>query len=242
MPYFLIRDHRVTGNPFEHIGSLDIDLVVDPRRISTGRYSTIVGLITDRGWAPTDRSRFTFQRRVRSGSGGIDHEIRVDFLAPDADGPAGRHRHRTLQGDLPARRFRGAGLAIGHARELRLTGELPDGGEAEAAMSMADVVGCVGMKGLALGSRYAEKDAYDLVSVVDNYGHGPMDAARAVRPFVGEEMMRESLEYIRRMFRDERAEGPSWAAGFLTDERDETYRRLVVRSQMVMSSFLEALG
>ena len=46
-PYFLLRDHQQPDNPFVHIGSIDIDLAVDPDRIDPREYATIEELITE---------------------------------------------------------------------------------------------------------------------------------------------------------------------------------------------------
>lgn len=35
VPYFLLRDHRASDSDFEHVGSIDIDLVVDHDKIGS---------------------------------------------------------------------------------------------------------------------------------------------------------------------------------------------------------------
>jgi hypothetical protein len=239
VPFFLLRDHG--SGDIEHVGSMDIDLAVNVATIDGERYSTIVQLIGERGWAPWEGSRFTFMKGVASPLDGIIYDIRVDFLAPEPTSPAGRHRHRAVQPDLLARRARGAALALSHRTEMALSGDLPGDGRVETSLLMADIVACVGMKGLALGSRYSEKDAYDLVSVVDGYRGGPLEVAAVVRPFVGEPMMAEALGTIREMFRDERAAGSEWTAAFVTDARDDAYRAMVMRAHMVMTMFVDAV-
>lgn len=241
VPFFLLRDHRAAGNDFEHIGSIDIDLVVDPDRITTLEYATIVETITGRGWTPSEGNLFSFAKQVPASVGGPMQEVRVDFLTPEPGEPVGRHRHRRVQPDLMARRARGATFALSHNCMVTIDGQLPDGGHASTSILMADVVGCVGMKGLALGSRYSEKDAYDLYAVVENFGQGPKEVAAKVGPFLEEPLMAESIGHIQGMFVNERAAGPSWVANFLTEARDESHRRLAVRAFMVVSRFLEGL-
>jgi hypothetical protein len=46
VPYFLLRDHRASDSEFEHVGSIDIDLVVDPDKIGADEYATIIEIIT----------------------------------------------------------------------------------------------------------------------------------------------------------------------------------------------------
>ena len=46
----------------EHVGSIDIDLVVDPDTVDAERYATTVDTLVGRGWQPITDSRFQFAR------------------------------------------------------------------------------------------------------------------------------------------------------------------------------------
>ena len=50
---------------FVHVGSIDIDLVVDPAIIDIERYATIVEALLARGWEPVGGSLFQFEKRTR---------------------------------------------------------------------------------------------------------------------------------------------------------------------------------
>lgn len=135
----------------------------------------------------------------------------------------------------------GAPLALTHKTDLQFIGCLPDDGGSESEIQMADIVGCIGMKGLALGERYKEKDAYDLFLLLENFEERPRDVAAAVRPFLGEKLLREGIDHIQRRFRNENAEGPSWVANFLTEERSDEHRKHRIRAFQVVHDFLESL-
>ena len=45
-----------------HVGSIDIDLVVDPDVVDAEHYATIVERLLERGWARALESRFQFQK------------------------------------------------------------------------------------------------------------------------------------------------------------------------------------
>lgn len=239
VPYFLIKEHG--EHDFEHVGSIDIDIVIDRSAIGETEYASIVEIIGDHGWKIWEKNLFSYVKTIRSLVDDRPYEIRVDFLTTQPEKLTGKHRHAKVQSDLTARTTRGAPIALSHRTELTLEGKLPDDGEALADILILDVVGCVGMKGLALGSRYSEKDAYDLFSVLDNYQGGPMDVADLVRPFKAEPLMKESIAHIREMFISERAAGPVWVANFITDQRDESHKRLVTRAYMIVNRFLEML-
>jgi hypothetical protein len=66
-----------------HVGSIDIDLVVDPGIIDAERYATIVELLHDRGYEPAGESLFQFEKTLRSPRDGQDYLIRVDLPSGD---------------------------------------------------------------------------------------------------------------------------------------------------------------
>ncbi|HIJ17941.1 MAG TPA: hypothetical protein HA364_09225 [Thermoplasmata archaeon] len=107
---------------------------------------------------------------------------------------------------------------------------------------MADVVGCIATKGLALGGRLAEKDAYDVCAVLDNLEGGPTGVAAAFRPFVGDPLVGESIENIRRMFDGPDSAGALLAAGFYSGERGMARDRRATRASSVVAAFIDALG
>jgi len=58
------------------VGSIDIDLVVDPGIMDAERYATIVELLRDRGYEPAGESLFQFEKVLRSPRDGQDYLIR----------------------------------------------------------------------------------------------------------------------------------------------------------------------
>ena len=214
VPYLLIENHPRPGIPFTHVGSIDIDLVVDPGKVGEEEYATIVEMIGEVGWKGIGGKRFSFFRTVPC-EDGIRRDIQVDFLTPQAKVTGREHRHRPIQPDLQARTMRGAELALNHREVRKLSGTLPGGAESTAEFLMLDVAGCLGTKGIALGERFKHKDAYDIVSVLDDYGSGIPEIARIVRPFRQEPIMGDAIRVLADKFRTERSEGPAWYSEFL---------------------------
>jgi hypothetical protein len=242
VPYFLLRDHRAFDSDFEHVGSIDIDLVVDPDKIGADEYATIIELITNRGWEPRESRQFSFTRQVASSVDGRPYAISVDFLAASPDKLVGGGRHRKVQRDLNARIMRGAPLALAHQCRISIDARLPSGGWAASEIRMADVVSCIAMKGLALGGRLVEKDAYDIYAVLDNLDGGPTGVASAFRPFAGDPLVAESIDNIRRMFLGPESAGALLVADFYPGERGSARERRALRASQIVSAFIEALG
>jgi hypothetical protein len=223
VPFLLIEGHGGPASEFLHVGSIDIDFVVDPTGIGEDEYATIVELISRVGWEPCAGKRFSFERTV-TGSDAEEYDVQVDFLAPSSDGLGRNHRHRPVQADLHARTMVGAELALAHRSSVHLAGKLPGGADSEADVLMLDVAGCLGTKAIALGERYKQKDAYDIVSLIDRYGGGIPEVAGLVRPYSTEPLLARSLEILRLKFRTEQSEGPVWYAEFLGGEEDALAR------------------
>lgn len=238
-PYFLLERHRPADGRFAHVGSIDIDLAVDPRTVSEPEYATIVELLTERGYRPAQGRRgvvpHSFERVVQSPATTKPYVIRVDFLTRADDGTG---RHAAIQDDLFARKVKGCEAAFTHQTTLQLTGTLPDGGEMTLPIQMADLAAMLTMKGIVLGERYREKDAYDLYALIKHYGRGPADAAAAVRPSLGEGLVDEAMATIRTAFHTREANGPAWVAAFLVNPRFLAEReRLITDAFMVVNEF-----
>ena len=112
VPYFLLKE-SMARKGVEHVGSIDIDVVINPAEIGDDEYRTIVESICDVGWRPVEGKTFSYERSVQSIDGG-KRDITVDFLAPESKDSGRRHRHRAVQTDLKARTMRGAEIALTH--------------------------------------------------------------------------------------------------------------------------------
>jgi hypothetical protein len=239
VPYFLLEKYKKGDNPFEHVGSIDLDIAIDPTIIDSKRYATIVEIIGGRGYEPRkDRMgnviEFSFSKSFVSD---IEYTISVDFMTPNFEG----HRHREVQQDLHARTMRGCSLVFEHFLEYEIAGALPSNGETSVTIKIADIVGCIATKGIALGERYKEKDAYDIYAVIANYKDGPRDVAREMMPFMGDELVKEGLDNIKIKFSNVSAEGPAWVASFLNPSSNEEKERIMADAFMNVNELIKTL-
>lgn len=220
-PYFILEKHKKPENEFSHVGSIDIDLAIDPAQVPEEEYASIVELIEKRGYKQRkDRLGnpvpFSFEKSFKKAT------ISADFLTPAY--PQKKTRHRKIQRDLQARTLYGAEAALKHNFETTLSGKLPENGQATASVKVADAVACIALKALALGDRYKEKDAYDIYSVLAYYENGPDDVARQFKPCLGEPVIREALEKLRVQFEKKTSYGVQWALTFMTPTEAEKER------------------
>ncbi|MGH7278416.1 MAG: hypothetical protein ACREJG_06970 [Candidatus Rokuibacteriota bacterium] len=161
---------------------------------------------------------YQFQKMIPSPRSGQAHLIRVDFLTPRPLPGEGRsHRHREVQRDLRARTLEGAEVALAHWFWYEYESQLPDGAQARVRVKVADLVGSLALKGIAIGERYAEKDACDIYALCAHCRGGPAAVAELLRPFRDEDPVRRGLAAVAEKFRNRSAEGPTWVAVFLSE-------------------------
>jgi len=243
-PYFILERFKEPENKFEHIGSIDIDLAINPAMIDARKYASIVELITKRGYTPRlDRvgniTPFSFERTITVNK--EEYAISVDFLSTEYNMLIEKkHRHRRIQPDLLARTMHGCEIVLDHYFEHEITGILPGDGEIAIKLKVADVVGVITTKGIVLGERYNEKDAYDIYVVIANYKNGPRSVAEEVRPYLDNKLVKEAIENIEERFTDIKSPGPSWVANFFSGD-EETRRRRTTDAFMNVSEFLRLI-
>jgi len=244
-PYFILERFGRRDTDFRHIGSIDIDIAVNPRVVSPDQYASIVERLEKRGY----RQRlnrlgqpvpFIFEREAELGKGQGARIIEVDFLAPEYGGTGKRHRHQRVQHDLLARKARGCDVVFDHSFDYELRGILPNGAENTVQLRIADVVGCLAMKGIALGERHHEKDAYDLYSVITYYRGGPEGAAQAVKPYLDNALVSEGIDTIAEKFQNIRSVGPVGVGDFLASDSAER-ERITADAFVNVSEFIDAL-
>ncbi len=242
VPYLLIDEFG--RGEFRHVGSIDIDLAVDPAEVDADAYASIVEIIEWRGYkSRVDRNGnpilFSFSKPVPSPLDHKEYEISVDFLT-SASPESGKHRHRKVQPGLPARIVEGCRLAFQHNIAKKLSGTLPGDGKAIEEIRMLNIEGCIGMKGIVLGKAYREKDAYDIYSVIGQCLDNPSTVAAEVKPHLNDNDMKRGIDSIRQRFRDINAEGPAWVANFISADL-EVRKRVKAEAFVVVQEFLDSL-
>lgn len=226
--------------PLPHMGSLDVDVALDHRRLEDAGYQTIHRLLVSRGYyrEPGDQP-FRYYRNVTIG--GREVVVEVDFLAGEYEGTGRRHRTQKVQ-EMQPRKARGCDLAIAMSSQVQLTGRLPDGAADSAVIRVANVVAFLVMKGMAIENRMKEKDAWDIYYCVLIYPGGVDALAAAFLPYVDHGLVREGLQKLASKFRSLEDFGPTAVADFgeLTDPDDRALLQRDAYERIV--ALLERLG
>jgi hypothetical protein len=186
------------GPEEKHIGTTDVDIAVDFQNIQDRAYETIIKLLEGRGYKQDEGQPYKFFRKLDDGT-----EIEVDFLAGEYGGTGRGRRHQRAQ-DLRARKARGSDLVFDDYIELTIKGELPNGARDETTLRVAGIASFLAMKGMAIWSRYDEKDAYDICFALRNFPGGPVELAGILKPHLKHRSVLEGLQKMRAKFKEMR--------------------------------------
>jgi hypothetical protein len=206
-----------------HIGSTDVDLALDHRRITEAGYQTIREHLLRHGYV-AGKQPFIFFREVVVAGRPIP--VKVDFLAGEYSGAGRSHRTQPVQ-DVAARKARGCDLAFELNTQVKLEGTLPGGGLDAAEVRVAGIVPFLVMKGMTLHDRLKPKDAWDIYFCVTNYPGGLDALVREFRPHLSHGLVAEGLRKIRGKFLSPNHIGPKSVADFeeITDQDERGLRQ-----------------
>jgi len=221
-----------------HIGSTDVDLALDHRKLKDEGYRTIRKLLLARGYKEGEQP-FVFERKIE----GKEVFVEVDFLAGEYGGTNKRHRHqKILEQDMRPRKARGCDLVFDDPKELTLEGELPGGAKDSVNVRIASIVPFLVMKAMALHDRIKEKDAWDIYYCIQNYPNGIDALVEEFKPHIEHGLVKEGLEKMAGKFASENHTGPKFVADF--EELDDTEEREILERDAFekVNYLLEKLG
>lgn len=223
-----------------HVGSIDVDLALDHRRLTEEGYETIAALLATQGYAQGEQP-FIFFRTVHVG--GTPIQVEVDLLAGEYQGTSKAHRTQTIQG-VRARKARGCDLAFESPTPIPVTGSLPDGGTDRVEVRVAALVPFIVMKAMAMSTRLKQKDAWDIDYCLSHFPGGVESLAEQFKPHMGHGLVQEGLLLLSRQFETVNHVGPRHVADFdeITDpeERAARQRAAFERVQALLRALKES--
>jgi len=230
VPYFLLEKYIPPGSGYDqHVGSLDIDIALDAFSISTDAYKTILEILKERGFYHRKDNLgkdipASFLKKVIF-EDADEIEVQIDFLAPEYGGAPKKKRHQVIQ-DMLARKGRGTDIVFDQTEMIHLSGPISTGANIELDIKVANVTACFVMKGIAIGERTSEKDAYDLYMLARYYKEGPESVLSELKKLRNHGLMKEALRNIEEQFKDVKSMGPVSVATFMGITDKEEYERI----------------
>ncbi len=204
-----------TAQP-KHIGTLDIDLNLDPEALSDGEYATLVEALEQNDYEREEEGLKPFQlRRWVEVDEGEPVPVLVDLLMPR--GARTDNRREKLVEGLRVQPVDGGEVALNHHVARMLDDKMPDGRQNQVEVLVASIPALLVMKGYALVGRDKKKDAYDIYFSVRNYKGGPRTLADDCRKLIDDPGARKGYQHIADKFRHRDDFGPQTVRMFLEE-------------------------
>ena len=199
-----------------HIGTIDIDLNLDPDALGDGQYADLIHCLERAGY---DRGgegarRFQMRRAVK-----VDEDepivVLVDFLMPREAKPL--KNDPPLLEDFAVQKADGAAIALKCHVDVRIEGRMPDGRNNSVNLLVATIPASLVMKGYAIVGRDKQKDAYDIYFCVRSFPGGVEALTKECQPLLVDAKARKGFENIASKFRSADDYGPQSIAVFLEE-------------------------
>jgi Nucleotidyl transferase AbiEii toxin, Type IV TA system len=213
VPWLLLNNDEMP-----HVGSIDVDLSLDPEALGDGEYASLVEALMEHGYAQSQElRRFQLVRGVPAKDGGPPIEVIVDFLMP-RDAKIVKN-NPPLVANFAVQKADGADLAVRFFQYVAIDGPMPQGGTNKVEIAVCSIPALLAMKGHALHGRFKQKDAYDIYYCIRNYPGGIEALAAACKELMEEDSAVEGYGYIAEKFDEPEGFGPTCVRQFVQDTR-----------------------
>jgi hypothetical protein len=211
VPWLLLDNEEM-----RHVGTMDVDLGLDPEALGDGEYASLVEALRQHGYEQRESLRaFQLVRKVPVRDEGDPIDVVVDFLMP---------REAEIVKNVPplvsrfaVQRADGADLAVRFFQMVVIEGAMPGGGRNRVEIAVCSIPALLAMKGHALKRRFKRKDAYDIYYCIRNHPGGIEALADSCRPLLAFESGVAGCRFIAEKFGAVDDHGPTCVRQFVKD-------------------------
>jgi hypothetical protein len=199
VPSLIVPQAELSAGSLPHIGTMDVDLGLAVAILDEQRYHELCERLRSAGFAPdvNDAGKPTNQRwRIES----EDQSVTVDFLIPPTLESDRGGRLRNLEEGFAAIITPGLELAFIDRRLVTLDGETLRHEQATREVWVCEAGAFTVLKALAFRGRGENKDAYDLVYMLQNYGSEIGDVFRRLEPLLEKPSTQDALDILQQDF------------------------------------------
>lgn len=223
VPSLIVPQGQLAADRPLHVGTMDVDLGLAIAILNEQRYHELCERLRNAGFAPdiNDAGRTTNQRWQIESDG---RTVAVDFLIPASLGTDRGGALRNFEEGFAAIITPGLELAFDDRRLVTLAGETLRHEQASRELWVCEAGAFTVLKALAFEGRGENKDAYDLVYLLQNYGTGIDDVFQRLEPLLKSPFAEQALQILERDFASVDSVGPKRVAEFLGNSDEETIR------------------
>lgn len=171
VPSLIIPQSQLSSGRLAHVGTMDVDLGLAVAILNQQRYHELCERLRNAGFEPdvNDQGKPTHQRwRIEA----EQQKATVDFLIPPTLESDKGGKLRNLEEGFAAIITPGLELAFDDKRLVTLEGETLHHERASREIWVCEAGAFTVLKALAFHGRGENKDAYDLIYLLQNYGSG----------------------------------------------------------------------
>jgi predicted nucleotidyltransferase len=223
VPSLIIAQTDFPPGRAQHVGTMDVDLGLAIAILDARRYHELCERLRNAGFQPdtNEAGRITNQRwRIESEG----RTVNVDFLIPATSEDDCGGTLRNFEEGFAAIITPGLELAFQDRRLVTLEGETLRREQASREVWVCEAGAFTVLKALAFDGRGENKDAYDLIYTLQNYGRGVADLFERLQPLLNIQCAQQALAILERDFAAIDSVGPVRVAEFLGDRQDTTIR------------------
>ena len=239
VPWLLLGEARP-----KHIGTLDIDLDLNPDALAEGEYATLVETLEKKGYERGKAGLKSVQlRRWVKLDEGDAVGVLVDLLMPR--GARGDQNEDKLVEGLRVQGADGGDVALVQNTARKFEGQMPDGRTNQVELLVATIPALLVMKGYALVGRDKKKDAYDIYFSARNFVGGPAALAAECAKLMGDGVASKGYGHIASKFRHADDFGPKTVRVFLEESAalgEMTPEQVQTDAFMQVSDLLKRIG
>lgn len=223
-PYLLLN--RFGAEDAAHVGSADVDLYFDSRRMTPERVHEVMQALRAIGSEPMywmgvgPYIPFSFWIPVRQQGAVV--KVRVDLLGLEEVPAKSLPSHFALA------------LRASEDVEVQVRG-------ASYSVRVSGAAAVLAMKAAVLTERRADKDAYDLYTLARYYKNGPESLAEELKPLRDGLPIKTALKTLRKWFVVPDAPGPQAVARFVAPNGSQSARRVIAeQTRLTFETLLES--
>lgn len=221
-----------------HVGSIDVDLALEAKRLGGGRYAALIRTLVDTGryWAAADP--FALTTTVDLGDGGPSVQVNVDFLKPVGADLGAAPSAASVE--ITPLDVDGCEMAFEQPDLPVIPGPKADDKMASVRLRVVSIAGFLVMKSHAL-SRDKPKDAYDICYCLQHYTGGMEKLAGFWRAKRGIPAVENAIKILGLEFGSPHANGPRQVVEFYGLSGREEQEIQARRAYELVRKFLSLL-
>lgn len=233
-----VPDLLIDQSEEPHIGSIDVDLVLDAKKLNDGRYASMLELLVKTRRYQLGEKPFQFVTEVDLDDGQPKITVEVEFLAPQ-DVKTEKNIPKLIEG-FRVLKADGCAAAFNSPITRKLEGWMASGASNTVSLQIASIPDFLIMKTFALDGREKPKDAYDICYCLDNYEDGINGLADAWNVRYAEDGdVRKAVTILGEKFSSTNSFGPQQVVAFHNETNSELRAQQARRAYELVKRFLE---